>query len=103
MAIDVDGQHPGIGELHLHLVEGGAGILRQADAHEALPKHVLNDVGKGNQAGVALDKVHPVPRPGVIDDVRLAAQPDPDAIAAVIQDGQEDEDPLEHAGPAAGC
>ena len=93
----VDGQHPGIGQLHAAPWEGRAGILGQADAHEALPQDVLHDVSEGDQAGLALGDVHPVAGPGVIDDVRLAAQPDVDAVDAVIQDRQEDEDPLEHA------
>ncbi len=59
--------------------------------------HVLADVGEGDQAGVALRQVHPVPCPRVVDDVRFAAQPDIDAVDAVIQDGQKDEDPLQHA------
>ncbi len=94
---DVDGQHPGVGELLLHLGEGGVGMLGQADAHEALAEDVLGDVGEGDEAGVALGDVHPVAGPGVVDDVGLAAQPDPDAVEGVIEDGQKDEDPLQDA------
>ena len=94
---DVDGEHPGIRQLMLHLGEGRVGIFGQADAHEALAKDVLDDVSEGDEAGVALGHVHPVAGPGVVDDVGLAAQPDVDAVDAVIEDGQEDEDPLEHA------
>ena len=58
---------------------------------------MLQDVGERDQAGVALGNVHPVPCPGIVDDVGLAAQPDPDAVDGVIEDGQKDEDPLQHA------
>ena len=72
-------------------------MLGQADAHEALANHMLRDVGEGDQAGVALRDIEPVACPGIVDDIRLAAQPDPDAVAGVIEDGQKDEDPLQHA------
>ena len=94
---DVDGEHPGVGELHAALWRRRRRDAREADAHEALASDVLGDVGEGDEAGVALGGVHPVAGPGVVDDVRLAAQPDLDAVEGVIEDGQKDEDPLQHA------
>src|SRR5664280_1022037 len=94
---DIDGEHEGIGEFVLDLGEGGAGVLREADAHETLTEDVLADVEDCDEARVALRDIHPVAGPGVIDHVRLAAEPDVDAVESVIQDGQEDEDPLEDA------
>ena len=71
-------------------------MLRQADPHEALPNHMLRDVAKGDQPRIALGDIQPVPRPGVVDNVRLTAQPNPDTVAGVIEQRQEDEDPLQH-------
>src|SRR5215469_2568098 len=94
---DVDRKHDGMRELLLDLPEGGVGMLRQADPGEALTPDVLADVEEGDEAGPALGGVHPIAGPGVVDDVGLAAQPDIDAVDAVIEEGKEDEDPLEHA------
>src|SRR5580698_3761115 len=44
----VDGGDPGIGEFVLHFVECVVRILGQADAHEALGRYVIGDVGEGN-------------------------------------------------------
>ena len=41
---DVDGEHPGVGELVLDLGEGCAGVLGERDAAEALTPDVLDDV-----------------------------------------------------------
>ncbi len=70
-------------------------MLRELDAHEALADDVLPYIDDGDEAGVSLGGVHPIAGPGVVDDVGLAAEPDPNAVEAVIEDGQEDEDPLE--------
>ena len=72
-------------------------MLGEIDAGEALAVEVLGDVGEGDEAGVALGGVHPVAGPGVVDDVGLAAEPDPDAVEGVIEDGQKDEGPLKDA------
>src|ERR1700735_1185623 len=99
---DVDGEHPGISELVLYFREGCAGIFRQADAHEALAQHMLEDVSEGDQACIALCDVHPVPGPRIVDNVRFAAQPDINAVESVIKDGQEDENPLENTNQGQG-
>ena len=93
----VDGEHPGILQLHLYFVEGGAGVFRQVDAHEALVQNVLNDVDESDVAGDALGIVHPVPCPGVVDDVALAAQGDIDAIEGVEGQRNKDATPLKDA------
>jgi len=72
-------------------------MLGKHDAAEALTPDVLADVDEGDEAGVALGYIHPVACPGVVNDVSLAAQPDPDAVQGVVKDGQEDEGPLEDA------
>ena len=69
--------------------EGGVGVLGENDAGEALAIDVLGDVGEGDEAGVALGGVHPVAGPGVVDEVGLAAEPDPDAVEGVIEDGKK--------------
>ena len=93
----VDGEHPWVGEFVLDFGKGHAGIVGQIGAGETLADDVLNDVEERDEAGVALGEVHPVASPGVVNDIGFAAQPDVDAIDAVIEDGQEDKDPLEHA------
>src|SRR5580698_2165023 len=74
---NVNGQHPRVLQLDLHLVEGRVGIFGKADAGESLAIDMLADVENRNQAGPALRHVHPVAGPGIVNDVRLAAQPDP--------------------------
>jgi len=81
----------------LNFGEGSVGMVGKVDAGEALAVEVLRDVGEGDEAGVALGDIEPVAGPGVVDDVRFAAQPDVDAVDPVIEDGQKDEDPLEDA------
>ena len=72
-------------------------MVGQIDPAEALAVYVLRDVGEGDEACIALRDVHPIAGPGVVDDVGLAAEPDVDAVDAVIEDGQKDEDPFEYA------
>src|SRR5271154_1940939 len=57
---DVNGEHPGVGKLMLHLGEGCAGVFGKAGAHESLTQDVLDDVDEGDVAGPALGDVHPV-------------------------------------------
>src|ERR1019366_6906154 len=47
---DVDGEHPGIRQLLLDLGEGGVGVLRELDAHEALADDVLAYIEDGDEA-----------------------------------------------------
>ena len=77
-------------------------MFGQADAGEALPPDVLDDVGEGDDAGDALGEVHPVRGPGIDVDVGAAAEGDEDAIAGMEGKGQEDEGPLEHADEREG-
>ena len=99
---DVDGEHPGVGELVLDLGEGGAGVLWQADSAEALTPDVLDDVDEGDEAGDALREIHPVAGPGVDVDVGAAAEGDEDAVERVEGERDEDEDPLEDADERQG-
>ena len=93
----VDGKHPGIGELDLNLVESRVGMLGQLSTQESLADDVLDDVDEGDIAGPALDGVHPVPCPGVVDDIGFAANGDVDAVEGVVGEGQEDEADFQHA------
>src|SRR4051812_12733590 len=63
---------------------------------------MLDDVGEGYDSCPALGDVKPVAGPGGIHDIRLAAQPDVQAVNAVIEDGDEDEGPFEHADQGQG-
>ena len=53
------------------------------------------NIGERNQAGVPLQREQPILDPGIFRNIRLAAQPDVYAVAAVIQNGQENERPLD--------
>ena len=87
---DVEGEDPGIRERLLHLAEAGAGKIVQVDAAEALGVGVIDDEGEGDAAGPALQAVHPIPNPGIIQKISFAAIPEPEAVAAVKGDGQPD-------------
>ena len=59
---------------------------------------MLADVENRDQAGPALGHVHPVAGPGVVNDVGLSAQPDPDAVEVreqVLQQKRADGDNAE--------
>ena len=94
---DVEGQDPGIRKFCLHLVKRHARIVGQVRAHETLGGHVVADVNECEDAGPALRGVHPVAGPGVIHDVRSAAEPNEDAVDGVVSDGNENENPFQHA------
>ena len=82
----------------LHLPEGGVvAAAHQVHAAEAHVIEVVQDVEEGDHAGPALRGVQPVAGPGILADVRLAAIPDVEAVERVIEQGQEDEAPLQHA------
>ena len=99
---DVDGEHPGVGELDAGPWEGCAGVLGKADAAEALTPDVLDDVDEGDEAGDALREVHPVAGPGIDVDVGAAAEGDEDAVERVEGERDEDEGPLEDADERQG-
>ncbi len=99
---DVDGEHPGVREFNLYFMEGGAGVLGEGDAAEALSPDVLDDVEEGDDAGDALGDVHPVAGPGVDVDADAAAEGDEDSVEGVEGEGDEDEGPLEDADEREG-
>ena len=80
----------GIGEELLDLDVGGFAV-----GEPALGVEMPGDVEEGDEAGVALGGVEPVPYPGVGGDVGLAAYPYIDAVAGVVEHGQENEGPLD--------
>jgi hypothetical protein len=59
---------------------------------EAQGISVLHYVDEGDDAGPALRGVEPVARPGIIGDVGLALIPDEDAVEAVVEDRNPDEE-----------
>jgi len=90
---DTDGgeeEEIGIGEKVFDFGVGGFAV-----SEPALGVEMPGDVGEGDEAGVALGGVEPVPYPGVRGDVGLAANPDVDAVAGVIEHGKEDEGPFD--------
>ena len=81
----------------LHLGEGRAGVFRERGAKEALANHVLDDVGERDNPRDALGDVGPVAGPGVHVHIDAAAEGDPDAVAGVEGERNEDERPLKDA------
>jgi len=79
-----------IGEKVLDFGIGGFAV-----SEPALRVEMPGDVGKGDEAGVALDGVEPVPYPGVRRDIGFTANPDVDAVAGVVEHGKEDERPFD--------
>ena len=70
-------------------------VSRAAVGEPTLSVKMPGDVDEGDEAGVALGGVEPVPYPGVGGDVGLAAYPYIDAVAGVIEHGEEDEGPFD--------
>src|SRR5271156_170882 len=83
-------------------MEGGAGVLGEGDAAEALSPDVLHDIEKGDDAGDALGDVHPVAGPGVDVDADAATEGDEESVEGVEGEGDEDEGPLEDADEREG-
>jgi len=88
----VEGDHPRIVELSLHLRKCQVGMRRQMHAGEAQRVRVLRYVNEGDDSGPALRGVEPVASPGIIGDVGLALIPDEDAVEAVVEDRNPDEE-----------
>src|SRR6185437_12460931 len=91
----VNRQHPGICQFLLHFAETGARILEQSHSGEAQVINMLDDVGKSNDAGPALRRVHPIPCPWIRSNIGAAAIPDKNAVKRVIEDGYIDKDPFQ--------
>src|SRR5260370_3829717 len=97
---DADGgeeKEIGIGEKLFAFGVGGLAV-REPGLGVEMP----GDIGEGDEAGVTLRGVEPVPYPGIGGDVGLAAYPDIDAIAGVIEHGQEDEGPFDERAEGDG-
>src|SRR5580704_2202373 len=58
---------------------------------------MLDDVEEGDASRPTLCDIKPGARPGVIHDVRFASEPDVHPVTAVIEEGDKDERPFEHA------
>ena len=71
------------------------GVSGFAVSEPALGVEMPADIKEGDEAGVALGGVKPVPYPGVGGDVGLAAYPYIDAVTGVVEHGQEDESPFD--------
>ena len=74
----------------LNFVVSGAAV-----GEPTLRVKMPGDVREGDEAGVALGGVEPVPYPGVGGDVGLAAYPYIDAVAGVIEHREENEGPFD--------
>src|SRR5436853_6792312 len=69
----------------------------QINSAEAHGPGMPDDVGKRDDASPALRGIHPVARPGIIGDIRLAAPPDVKAVQRMKQDGQPDAEQFKHS------
>src|SRR6266852_3244181 len=92
------GQHPKngkcqrirIGQKMIHFRVGGFAV-----GEPALGIKMPADIGEGDQAGVALHSVEPVPYPRIVGYVGFSAYPYIDAVTRVEQHGEEDSDPFD--------
>src|SRR5208283_2111586 len=91
----VKGDHPRILEFSLHFGERLHGVRRQVDAGEAQVIRVLHHVDQRDDAGPALRGVEPVSLPRISADIGLALIPDVDAVEAVVEDRNPDEEQLQ--------
>ena len=91
----VEGDHPRIVELRLHLGKCQVWIRRQVHAGKAQRVSMLHDVDEGDDAGPALRGIEPVAGPGIIGDVAFALIPDEDAVKSVVEDRNPNEKQLE--------
>src|SRR5690242_17033585 len=57
--------------------------------------NVPTHVGEGDYAGPALDGIHPVAFPGIADQVRRTAKPDPQTVSAVKKNWEPDKNGFE--------
>src|SRR5437868_4601721 len=89
-ADDVKSEIPGVSELHLHLSEGGSGVLVQVNTSKAQVPDVPCDVGEDNGARQALQRVHPVAGPGITHQIGFAAIPDVEAVDSVKKNRKPD-------------
>src|SRR5487761_135470 len=75
--------------------ELGAAAMRDKTLEPNMP----NDVREGDDARPALERIQPVGHPRMAPDIRLAAPPDIQAVAAVKRDGQPDEQKFDGHAP----
>src|SRR4029078_831612 len=85
---EIERQLPGDYQLALDFAKGGAGMRVQVDAGKAQMPDVPADVGEGDDAGPALQGVHPVALPRIGGEIRFAAPPDIETEQGVEQDRQ---------------
>src|SRR5437764_15030143 len=65
-------------------------MFMEVNAAEAHGVGVPDDVCERDAAGPALERVHPVAHPWIVDQVSLSAIPDVEAIESVERDWQPD-------------
>src|SRR5580658_10598734 len=88
----VEGDHPRILKLMLDFSERLIRMRSQDRTGEAQRVRVLHYVDECDDAGPALSRVKPVATPRIISNIAVAAIPDVDAVEAVIEDRNPDEE-----------
>ena len=91
----VKSDHPRMLKFCLNLGKGLKRVRRQVHAGEAQEVSVLRHEDQRDDAGPALRSVEPVAGPGIIADVSLALIPDVNAVEAVVEDRNPDEEQLQ--------
>src|SRR5271166_4846961 len=101
-AYAIESNHPRILEFRLDLGKGLHGMRRQMHSGEAEVIRMLQHVSEGDDPRPALRGVEPVAAPGIARDVGVALIPDVDAVKAVVEDRNPDEEQLQkkNAGQA---
>ena len=89
-ADDHECKKPRVGKVVCNVVIRGAAMGEPAFGIE-MPA----DINEGDQTGVALERVKPVLHPGIGRDVGLTANPDVDAVKAVIEHRKKNEAPFD--------
>src|SRR5271157_1764122 len=91
----IKSDHPRMLKLSLHLRERIHRMRRQVHTGEAQVVRVLHHVNESDDSCPALRRVKPISLPRILRDIRVASPPDVNAIQAVIEDRNPDEEKFE--------
>src|SRR5882762_8330371 len=85
---NIEGKEQRLKQFRLHFAERRAGIDMQVNAREAQRIRVESDVGKGNPAGPALRRIHPIAGPRIAKEVGLPPIPNVNTVSRVEENRQ---------------
>src|SRR5947207_471358 len=89
-------------KLRLHFAKCRGGIRENVHPAKAQMPGMPDDIEEANSASPALRRVHPIPSPGIVRHIALAASPNVKAIKRVIKNRQPNTKQLQadHEGKA---